>query len=523
MKAVIYVRVSDQEQVDGYSLDAQLRACRDFVEAKGWTVYREYVDEGVSARTNNLAKRPLFQEATADAVTRRADVMVVPKLDRFARNVRVTLELFEKLQDAGAAFVSVSEQIDFSTAIGKVILTILAAFSQYFSDNLSSEVGKGLKERAMQGLWNGPVPFGYEAVDGKLAAVNDEADLVSRSYEMYASGIHTYRTVSTWLNQTEFRPRHGKGRKDREYLWTSASVKGILRNETYLGYVKYKGQLIPGQHSPIVTQELFDKVQEVRKEHFIGPSTFSPRYRTYLLKGLLRCVHCGEKLWSKNITGHDYYQETSSVRGISCPNGKGYVRSEIADDQVSSIIASLTLPPSWREMVIELLSSKDDAAEVNRERVRLEEKLRRLRRLYQEVEIEESEYRREVSPTEARLSSLVDIRQDELVTLGDNVEGVVVAWNLASEEERHDMLQMMLDAVYIDMTTKQVVGIRPKTAFLPLFNLKEPIKTGEFALVTDLTAGEVDSPPSPNTHILLPSGITVFGVEDWVTKLANVA
>ena len=277
---------------------------------------------------------------------------------------------------------------------------------------------------------------------------------------------------------------------------TGDSARDILRNGFYLGFVKHRGQLLPGQHPAIVTQELFNAVQQVRKDHFVGPSTFSPRHRTYLLKGLIRCIHCGEKLWAHNIHGNEYYQETSSRRGIDCPNGKGYVRAEVADEQVSSIIASLTLPQSWREMVIDLLSSKDETAEIQRERTRLVEKLRRLKRLYQEVEIGEAEYRQEMTLTQAKLSSLVDAQQDEVVTLGDNVEGVVAAWEIATKDERHDMLQM-LDAVYIDMPTKQVVGLKPKAAFLPLFNLGEPVKAGEFVLATDLTAAGLDSSGTP--------------------------
>jgi len=84
----------------------------------------------------------------------------------------------------------------------------------------------------------------------------------------------------------------------------------------------------------------------------------------------------------------------------------------------------------------------------------------------------------------------------QVVHLGDNVEGVVAAWEIASKEDRHVMLQMMLDAMYIEMTTRQGVGLKPKSAFLPLLNLSEPVKAGELVAATDLTAGGVDSRPS---------------------------
>src|SRR5687767_2989145 len=90
--AAIYVRVSSREQVEGYSLEAQRRACREFCATRGYTVVIEYVDEGVSAHTDNLAKRPGFARMLADAEAGRFGVIVVHKMDRFARKLRVTLE-----------------------------------------------------------------------------------------------------------------------------------------------------------------------------------------------------------------------------------------------------------------------------------------------------------------------------------------------------------------------------------------------------------------------------------------------
>jgi len=96
-----------------------------------------------------------------------------------------------------------------------------------------------------------------------------------------------------------------------------------------------------------------------------------------------------------------------------------------------------------------------------------------------------------------KLSGLVNAQEHEMGTLGDNVEVVVAAWEIATKEERREMLQIMLDAVYIDMTTNQVVGLKPKPAFLPLFNLDEPVKAGELVLTTGLTAGGLTLPRLP--------------------------
>ena len=163
MRAGIYYRVSSEEQVEGYSLDAQRRALLEFCRAKGWVVAREYADEGKSARGDRIEKRPAFRRLLEDAEAGALDVVVVHKLDRFSRNIRVTFDSLARLDAAGVVFTSVVEhQFDFTTPMGKVMLALLAAFAQYFADNLAQETKKGKGERKAQGLYNGWLPFGVK-------------------------------------------------------------------------------------------------------------------------------------------------------------------------------------------------------------------------------------------------------------------------------------------------------------------------------------------------------------------------
>ena len=164
MKYGLLARVSGEEQVEGYSLDAQVRAFNTLVETREGSVYHQWIEEGVSARTYDISKRPLCRRAIDEALAGRYDVLVVHKLDRFSRNVRITLEYLEKLEKAGGGFVSITEQMDFSIPIGRVILANLAAFGQYYSDNLSAEVSKGLKDRAAQGPGSGRCRSGTRKV-----------------------------------------------------------------------------------------------------------------------------------------------------------------------------------------------------------------------------------------------------------------------------------------------------------------------------------------------------------------------
>ena len=150
-----YGRVSTEEQVEGYSLDAQRRAFQTLVAERGWVAYREYLDEGKSAHHDDISKRPGFRQAIDDALAGKYDVLVVHKLDRFSRKLRITLEYLEMLGKAGVGFVSVQEQFDRSTPEGKLMMVLQGALAEFYSDNLSQEVKKGLAERKAQGLYCG--------------------------------------------------------------------------------------------------------------------------------------------------------------------------------------------------------------------------------------------------------------------------------------------------------------------------------------------------------------------------------
>lgn len=421
-----------------------------------------------------------------DAKAGKFDIILVHKLDRFSRRREDAVTYKALLKRAGVTVVSVSEPLDPDSPVAVIVEGMLEVVNEWYSVNLSREVAKGRKQRAEQGLWNGDLPFGYvKGEDGLAHVVADEAHVIREAFQMYAGGRHTYQQVATWLNQTGFRPRaKRRDRKERNYLWSKDTVKYMLRNPFYLGLTKYKGQTMPGRHQPIVNRELFEAVQQVKAEHYRGPSSFVRRYRVYLLAGLVRCAECGEKLWAHHINGQDYYREESSLRGIPCPNPKRYVRAEVIDDQVSAVISSLQLPPSWRDLVIQLLSSSEEREGARKERARLEEKLRRLARQYREVEIGEEEYHRERDITQAALGALQETQEECVIGVGEYVEGLLMAWESATKEERRDLLRMALEAVYVDMASPLVMAMKPKPPFLPLFNLREPVRAGSKILVS---------------------------------------
>src|SRR5579885_2270650 len=162
-----YVRRSSEMQKDNYSIDAQKRAIRDAAKLRGLPEPIFYEDDERSARGEQIAKRPAFKRLLDDVQAGRVQVIMVHTLDRWSRNVMVTLQSFRILSQSRTAFISLSEHIDYSTPEGMLQLTILAAFAAYFSDMLAKHTSKGKGERAAQGLHNGDVPYGYQPAGAK--------------------------------------------------------------------------------------------------------------------------------------------------------------------------------------------------------------------------------------------------------------------------------------------------------------------------------------------------------------------
>lgn len=149
----------------------------------------------------------------ADALSSKFDVLVVHKLDRFSRNLRITLEYFDKLLKAGVSFVSINEQMDFTTPSGKVHLALLGAFAQYYSDNLSQETKKGWAERRAQGLYCGLLPFGaMKSDDGVPVPHPDTYPGLVMAFELTAQG-KSDREVAVALNTAGYRTAGNQGNR----------------------------------------------------------------------------------------------------------------------------------------------------------------------------------------------------------------------------------------------------------------------------------------------------------------------
>ncbi len=500
MKAAIYTRVSSAElQLDGYSLDAQGSACRRLAEERGWHVVKLYTDPGVSART---LQRPQFQAMMRDAQAHCFDVVVVHKLDRFSRSVVDLLTALHDLEEAEVTLVSATEQFDFSTPMGQVMLTMLAAFAQWYLDNLSAETAKGKRARAEAGLWNGAVPFGYSVTykkdggDGMARVEEEEAEGVRLAFREYSTGLYSDADIARILNEAGYRPI-GRGRRALA-LFSKDTVTEMLQNRFYLGEVQYKGECFEGLHEPIVSEGLFNSVQEVRRRRrgAVGVSARKGS-RDYPLSGLARCARCGWPMRGASASGKRYYRDPARDQGRECD--QRMVSAEEAEEALGAFMQRLRLPSDWQDKVLKLIQDRAGRrVEIAKGKARVERQLDRLKRLFVLGDMEQQEYLSERARLEAKAAALVPPAMPDLERAAELLSSFGAIWDAANLRERKHILHTLIEAAYLDSGAKgPVVAVRPKVEFAPLFSLMAGRRTDTSSPPTDMAPHEQSTPVVP--------------------------
>ncbi|HLC65775.1 MAG TPA: recombinase family protein [Candidatus Nanoarchaeia archaeon] len=248
LKAAVYIRVSTEEQAkQGFSLAAQEDALRSYASALGYQVFNIYRDEGKSAK--DMKNRPALQSLLKDAQEKKINAVFVYKLDRFSRSLKDLILTIEKLKEWQVDFISLQDKIETASASGKLMFHIISAFAEFERDIISERTRFGMNERAKEGRVITKAPFGYKMVDGNLKPDDEKREVLRELFE-------------TFLNNNISLTKLAKN-----YSLTTRGVIKLLRNRTYLGYVKFSGNESVGNHQPLLTQELFEMVQ-VKLDNF---------------------------------------------------------------------------------------------------------------------------------------------------------------------------------------------------------------------------------------------------------------
>ena len=294
MTAVIYARYSSDSQREA-SIEGQLRDCKDYAEKNGITVVGTYIDRAYSAKTDD---RPDFQRMIKDSGKKIFDVVLVWKLDRFARNRFDAVNYKYQLEKNGVHLVSAMEPISQGPE-GIMVESMLIGMAEYYSAELALKVARGERENALQCKYNGGmVPLGFTiGKEDRLYHIDPEtAPIVQEIFTRYADGEPAEKIAAS-LNERGLRTRTGKP-------FVKNSFFQIFRNRRYIGEYRYKDIVTPGGIPAIVDEDLFNRVQQRFEQNKIAHGRPAKEDVSYLLTTKLFCGKCGTLMGGESGTSH---------------------------------------------------------------------------------------------------------------------------------------------------------------------------------------------------------------------------
>ncbi|MCQ9882298.1 cassette chromosome recombinase CcrB [Staphylococcus aureus] len=377
-----YIRVSTERQVEGYSIEGQITQIEQYCQFNGYELVDIYADRGISGKSMN---RPELQRMLNDAKNGKLDCVMVYKTNRLARNTSDLLTIVEELHRQNVEFFSLSERMEVKNSTGKLMLQILASFSEFERNTILENIYTGQRQRALEGYYQGNLPLGYNNIpDNKkeLMINQHEANIVKYIFESYAKG-HGYRKIANALNHKGYVTKKGNP-------FSISAVTYILSNPFYIGkiqFAKYKDWndkrrkglndkpvIAEGKHAPIIGKDLWDKVQARKKQVSQKPQVHGKG--TNLLTGIIRCPQCGAPMAASNTTNTLKDGTKKRIRYYSCSNfrNKGSkvcsansVRAEVIEKYVMDQILEIVKSDKVLKQVVERVNqdSQIDMAALN--------------------------------------------------------------------------------------------------------------------------------------------------------------
>jgi DNA invertase Pin-like site-specific DNA recombinase len=293
IRCAVYTRKSSEEGLDQSfnSLDAQREACEAFIlsqKHEGWVALSAKYDDGGFSGGN--MDRPALQKLMADIAEGKVNTVVVYKVDRLTRSLADFAKIIEQFDSKGVNFVSVTQQFNTTTSMGRLTLNVLLSFAQFEREVTGERIRDKIAASKAKGMWmGGRVPLGYDLRDRRLSINPAEAEQVREIFRQYLR-LRTVPSLAAYLNRTDIRTKiriGTDGKKAGGQHYFRGGLYQLLRNHLYVGEIKHKGSIYPGEHEGIVDRELWNQVQELLNQNRNGTRDGSRAAGGSLLTGLL--------------------------------------------------------------------------------------------------------------------------------------------------------------------------------------------------------------------------------------------
>lgn len=354
MNAVIYARYSSYNQTER-SIEGQIEDCTAYAERKGYAIVAQYVDRAKSG--TEAEHRTDFLRMIKDSEKKQFDIVLVWKMDRFSRN-RYDFAVYKThLKKNGVMVESVNEPVSTDPS-GILLDSLIEGMAEYYSQNLSQNVKRGLRVARSRGSFTGGrVPFGYRLTEDRKVVLDEkEAPAMQEAFRKYAAGTRMTEIIDD-MNASGLKPRTGS-------RFTINSFQSAFSNKKYIGIYEFEGEAYTDLFPRLIDDETFAAVQQ-RKEALKRAPAASKGKHDYLLQGKVFCGHCGSQMVGESGRGkqgnvYHYYTCAARKKAHTC-NKKNEKADALESDVILQTVAYLSEPDRCRSIAEGLKKAYEDA------------------------------------------------------------------------------------------------------------------------------------------------------------------
>lgn len=293
IRCAVYTRKSSEEGLEQSfnSLQAQREACEAYCSSQrheGWHVLSAQYDDG--GFSGGSMERPALRRLLEDIAAGKVDTVVVYKVDRLTRSLADFAKIIEIFDASHVSFVSVTQQFNTTTSMGRLTLNVLLSFAQFEREVTGERIRDKIAASKRKGMWmGGNVPLGYDLRERKLIINEEEATVVREIYRQYLL-LGYVSQLKEYLDRSPIRSKvrlNGAGIRTGGQKYSRGALYQLLKNHLYVGEIAHRGQIYPGEHEPIIERELWQKVQKNLAENRQGERKRTRTTKDSLLTGLL--------------------------------------------------------------------------------------------------------------------------------------------------------------------------------------------------------------------------------------------
>ncbi|WP_062109752.1 recombinase family protein [Bacillus niameyensis] len=465
-RAIGYVRVSTDKQLDNTSIEKQKEEIEKYCKNNQLTLVHIY-DEGAYS-AENIRDRKEFKQMYSHVFDKdeNIDYVVVFKSDRISRDNLDALYIYKRITQAEKNLICIADNIDTRDKNAKLLYQFMSLVAELERDMIKLRTSSGMEKNADKGNFNGGKVYGYNTENKELKLNPDEAKVIKYIFKKYAINQWGYRKIAANLNEQRIRTKNGRH-------WTITAIKTILNNRIYIGEIKWRGSYRKGNHTRIIDDNLWNQTQKVLQLKSYMPEKLHPG--TYPLSGLIKCPECGAPMVQGNSSKkYKYYQCSRNKNSGKCACSSNLVVKEYAEQFVFNhffhTLKSLNLTTLITNTTLADISSEVEPIEdkiktMKKELKRLSKKKSDVISWRSDDVIDEVTFRQQMKDVQKEESELIQflrtlekqLEQRQKPDIGDSVaiaiEKLEMFFEIMSDEDKKRVLHSFIDSIHVTQGT----------------------------------------------------------------------